>query len=61
MLFSGIICFSVQFCDNWLLMLKMRFQAFSFATKKLEGFSDVNAVVIIALLSSKLCLSFLKF
>ena len=31
---DGIICFSVQFCDNSLLVLKMRFQVFSFASKK---------------------------
>ena len=36
---NGIICFSVRFCDNLLLMLKMRFQAFTFVSKKVQGFS----------------------
>ena len=37
---NGIICFSVQFCDNSLLMLKARFQVFSFSSKKAQGFSS---------------------
>ena len=37
---NGMICFSVRFCDNSLLMLKVRFQVFSFASKKVEGFSS---------------------
>ena len=37
---NGIICFSVRFCDNSLLVLKMRFQVFSFASKKVQGFSS---------------------
>ena len=37
---SGIICFSVRFSDNSLLMLKVRFQVFSFASKKVQGFSS---------------------
>ena len=36
---NGIICSSVRFCDNSLSVLKMRFQVFSFASKKLQGFS----------------------
>ena len=35
---NGIICFSVRFCDNSLLVLKMRFKVFSFASKKYDGF-----------------------
>ena len=35
---NGIICFSVQSCDNSPLVLKMRFQVFSFASKKVQGF-----------------------
>ena len=36
---DGIICFSVQFCDNLLLVLKMHFQLFSFASRnKVQGF-----------------------
>ena len=38
-LLNGIISFSVRFCDNSLLMLKMPFQAFSFSSKKVQGFS----------------------
>ena len=37
---NGIICFSVWFCDNSLLVLKMRFQVFSLASKKVERFSS---------------------
>ena len=37
---DDIICFSVRFCDNLLFMLKMRFQAFIFASKKVQGFSS---------------------
>ena len=36
---KGIVCFSVRFCDNSLLMLEMRFQAFCFASKMVQGFS----------------------
>ena len=35
---NGIICFSVRFCDNSLLVLKMHFQDFSFASKKYKAF-----------------------
>ena len=45
---SGIICFPVRFCDNLLLVLKMRFQFFSFASKKVQGFSsDRNKLVLL--------------
>ena len=37
---NGIIYFSVQICDNSLLALKMLFQVFSFASKKVQGFSS---------------------
>ena len=37
---NDIILFSVRFCDNSLLMLKVRFQAFSFAIKKVQEFSS---------------------
>ena len=36
---NDIICFSVRFCDNSPLVLKMRFHLFSFASKKVQGFS----------------------
>ena len=35
---NDLICFSVRFCGNSLLVLKMRFQAFSFASKKVQRF-----------------------
>ena len=47
---DGIICFSVQFCDNSLLVLKMRFQVFSFASKKVQGFSN-DRKILMSLLS----------
>ena len=56
---NGIICFSVRFCDNSLLVLKMRFQVFSVASKKVQRFSSdrkiFNVVVISAPSSTKLC------
>ena len=47
---NGIICFSVRFCDNSLLVLKMRFQVFSFASKKVQGFSS-DMKILMSLLS----------
>ena len=41
---GGIICFSVQFCDNSLL--KMRFQVFPFASKKIQGFSGDRKILM---------------
>ena len=44
---NGITCFSARFCDNSLLVLKMPFQLFSFASKKVQGSSsDIDVVVI---------------
>ena len=37
---DGLICFSVRFCHNSLLVLKMRFQVVSFASKKIQRFSS---------------------
>ena len=60
-----IICFSVRFWDNSLLVLKMTFQVFLFRKqKRYKGFQwqeDINVVVTGALLCTKPCLSFLKF
>ena len=37
---NDIICFSAQFCDNWLLMLKMRFLVFILSqAKRYKDFS----------------------
>ena len=47
---EGIICFSVRFCDNLLLVLKMHFQVFSFASKKVQGFSS-DRKILMSLLS----------
>ena len=43
---DGIICFSVRFCDNLLLVLKMRFQVFSLASKKVEGFPSDRKILM---------------
>ena len=40
---DGIICFSVRFYDNSLV--KMRFQVFYFATKKVQGFSSDRKIM----------------
>ena len=47
---DGIICFSVRFCDNLLLVLKMHFQVFSFASKKVQEFSS-DRKILMSLLS----------
>ena len=44
---NDIILFSVRFCDNSLLMLKVRFQTFSFASKKVQGFSSGRKTLIL--------------
>ena len=48
--FNDIICFSVRFCDNSLIILKMRFQVFSLASKKVQGFSS-DRKILMSLLS----------
>ena len=59
----GIICFSGRFCDNSLLVLKMRFQVSPFTTKKVQGFSGDRKILmsLLSVLFQKPCLSFLKF
>ena len=47
---NDIICFSVRFCDNSLLVSKMGFQVFSFASKKVQGFSS-DSKILMSLLS----------
>ena len=47
---NGIIYFSVRFRDNSLLVLKMRFQVFSVASKKLQGFSSDREMLMLLLL-----------
>ena len=44
-----MICFSVRFRDNSLLVLKMRFQLFSFASKKVHGFSSGRKILMLLL------------
>ena len=41
--------FSVWFCNNSLLVLKMRFQVFSFASKKVQGFSSDRKILMLLL------------
>ena len=48
-LLNSMICFSVQFCDYSLLVLKMRIQVFSFATKKVQGFSSDWKILMLLL------------
>ena len=43
---NRIICFSVRFYDNSLLVLKMPFQIFSLASKKVQGFSTDRKILI---------------
>ena len=43
---NGIICFSIRFCDNSILVSKMSFQAFSFASKKVQGFSSDRKILM---------------
>ena len=43
---DGIICFSLGLCDNSLLVLKMLFQVFSFASKRVQGFSSDEKIVV---------------
>ena len=47
---NGIICFSVRFCDSLLFMLKIRFEVFSFANRKVQGFSS-DRKILMSLLS----------
>ena len=47
---DGIICFSVRFCDNLLLVLRTRFQVFSLASKKVQGFPS-DRKILMSLLS----------
>ena len=42
---DDIICFSARFYDNLLLVFKMRFQVFPFASKKLQGFSNEKIIL----------------
>ena len=42
---NGIICFSVRFCDNSLLVLKTRFQVFYISSKKVQGFSSDRRIL----------------
>ena len=46
---NDIIFFSVRFCDNSLLVLKLRFQFFSFASKKVQGSSSDRKILMLLL------------
>ena len=43
---DDIICISTRICDNSLLVLKMRFQVFTFASKKVQGFSSDRKILM---------------
>ena len=43
---DGAIYFSVRFCDNSLLVFKMCFQVFSFASKKVREFSSDRKILM---------------
>ena len=47
---DDIICFSVKLCDNSLLVTKMRFQVFYFASNKMQRFSS-DRKILMSLLS----------
>ena len=44
---DDMICFSIQFCNNSLLLLKMHFQVFSFASEKIQGFSSDRKILVL--------------
>ena len=44
------ICFSVRFCDNSLLALKMHFQVFPLGSKKVQGFYSEREIFVSLLL-----------
>ena len=46
---NDIIFFSVRFCDNSLLVLKLRFQVFSFTSKKVQGSSSDRKILMLLL------------
>ena len=43
---NGIIFLPVRFCNNLLLVLKMRFLVFSFAGKNVQGFSSDRNILM---------------
>ena len=63
---NAIICLSERFSDNPVLVLKMRFQVFSFASKKVQGFSRNRKILMLLLsvlfhLQNRVLPCFLKF
>ena len=46
---DGTICLSVQLDDNSKLVLKMYFQVFSLASKKVQGFSSYRKTLMLLL------------
>ena len=57
---NGLICFPVRICDNLLLVLKMCFQFFFFARKKVQGYYS-DRKLLISLLSLFFYLFYLFF
>ena len=43
---NGIIFLPVRFCNNLLLVLKVRFLVFSFASKNVQGFSSDRNILM---------------
>ena len=50
-----IICFSVRFCYHSLFVIKMHFQVFSLAPKKVQAFSSDSKILMLLLLCSFVC------
>ena len=46
---DSIICFSVRFCNKLPVVLKMYFQVFSFARRKVQGFSCDKEILMLLL------------
>ena len=44
---NGTICCSVRFCNNLRLALRMRFQVFPFASRKVQGFSSDRKILML--------------
>ena len=65
--FTGVLdsvnCFSVWFCENYLLVLEIRFQVFYLTSKKIQGFSSDKKILLMqSLLFDPVepCLSFFE-
>ena len=60
---DSVNCFSVWFCENYLLVLEIRFQVFYLTSKKIQGFSSDKKILLMqSLLFDPVepCLSFFE-